>query len=38
MLTQDEVDFLGPEGLEKIGLDISEHGIEAYPDYAMSTK
>ena len=21
---------------EKIGLDISEHGIEAYPDYAMS--
>ena len=26
------------EADEKIGLDISEHGIEAYPDYAMSTK
>ena len=24
------------EADEKIGLDISEHGIEAYPDYAMS--
>ena len=26
------------EADEKIGLDISEHGIEAYPDYALSTK
>ena len=24
------------EEQEKIGLDVSEHGIEAYPDYAMS--
>jgi Amt family ammonium transporter len=24
------------EEQEKIGLDITEHGIEAYPDYAMS--
>ena len=25
------------EADEKIGLDISEHGIEAYPDYALAT-
>ena len=24
------------EEQEKLGLDITEHGIEAYPDYAMS--
>ena len=24
------------EKQEKLGLDITEHGIEAYPDYAMS--